>query len=196
MSEADSTTLYRLLESFEKINYKPHNWNSIIWPAIECNLIYNICDENLAHITTSLITLGHFSKTLIETVLSREYLRNYIKSVNDSDATYFPVLFTYMTAKQHGNTNGFEYTITGTEQIQYIIDSNIKNIREKPLTKYLCDKIGPNKYLNSVLMECGTILSIVKIDKCSREFLEFNVNGESGEVVPFESIEIGENEIL
>lgn len=172
VSEASSLDLYNLIEAFDILQYKPPNWSTVIWPAIECNLIYNICDENLPYITSSLISLDVYCKSLIETVLSKEFLENPI-----GQKQKFGILYIYWCILARMQQTNETFTITGTEHINQFIQIHLNNKNDEKLSRYFLNDLGAEKFVNNVANKDGIFLqNIVNVNLKTMEFVDIRKN--------------------
>lgn len=196
VSEASSFELYNLIEAFEILKFKPSNWNTAIWPAIECNLTYNICDKNLVLIASSLMSLEQYYKPTIETVLSTEFLKSYLSNPKSS---HIEILHIYWSALVQMQSHGEKYAITSVEQIKEIIVSRFSKAKDTSLLgDALVNTLGPEKVVRNIYTKEGAFFPcIVKVNIKSKELVDIGTKEtDSDDIILLEDLPTTEDERL
>lgn len=192
-------TFIRLLRCFEPIDNKSDRWYDIVWPAIQQSISFDEHAYVLPRIVMSQIILGYPPKSLIEVVLSKEYLEEYY-SLEDEDSKNSRTLrMIYWYALRAKQSFDVEYKITGTDQLKQINEQSSKN--HDPLIDVVANEIGDGKYLNFVSMENDVVMEVIKVNKKTGQLTDIRLKDESlrnntNEPIPAEMIVIEPDELL
>lgn len=199
-SSLKSTEITNLMNCFAFNNFKPLNWNTIIWPVIEnSELFQNRNNEKYwFRAALELISLDHCHAPLLCEILSSAYLDQFFASkCNRTTENYVRLWHIYQFVSLNPDKFSQGNIFVVNEHIQKGIALKL-NWKDRYLQPYLEQELGKEKVLSKIQSKYGhAIQHIVKYNLDSKEFVAIeNVQVDFEGFVHLEEIACAENERL
>lgn len=170
--KAKLDTVFTFVQAFAMAAYRPTNWTEAILPPILENVngkIPNKKHPTWLQFTLQLILMGHFEVELVERVLCKEYLIEYMQRNNFANTDVLRTVILYHEACRHLNCN------IDHEYLQSIVRTYLQKPTDNPFKNALTDKLGAEKCLFNVRTKYGhCIQNLVKYNIETEEFCSFN----------------------
>lgn len=193
--KAKLDTVFTIVQAFALAGYRPMNWTAAILPAILENVKGKMQDTKhptWLQFTLQLILMDHFDVELVERVLQKEYLAEYMQRNNFLKKNALRIVILYHEACRHDECN------IDHEYMQSIVRNYLRNQSDNPFQNTLTDKLGTEKVLFNVRTKYGhCIQNLLKYNIKSREFCSFDaVQRDSTGFAELEHINCESNERL
>lgn len=189
-------TVFTIVQAFAMAAYQPQNWKETILPAILENVTSK--NQNTKHatwlqFTLQLILLDHFEIELVERVLRKEYLIEYIHRNNFTDTDFLKIVILYHEACQHGEACRIDH-----EYLQSIVGTYLRKQPDNPFQHALTNKLEAEKCVFNVRTKYGhCVQNVVKYDVRKRQFGSFDaVQRDSSRFIELDRINCSSSERL